>query len=148
MKLYVKTPFDNDNKYLPHLIEHCVLFSPEFHNFLNIYNEVEASTLTGCTIFEFHDSISEKLIIKKIQGVLNKSTIELQKKVLKSEFKNISYGQRLYEKILQKIIKNPNIGTNSIYNIGIEKITQYHKNWYKKKNMILVDNDNKLFLKF
>ena len=45
MKLYVQTPRYHDNKYLPHLVEHCVLYSDDLRAFLPL-QEVDGSTYT------------------------------------------------------------------------------------------------------
>ncbi|MDO4714349.1 MAG: hypothetical protein Q4B28_07045 [bacterium] len=47
MKLYIKTPFVNDNKFIPHLVEHCVNYQADFSHFLKYHQETEAWTATG-----------------------------------------------------------------------------------------------------
>jgi predicted Zn-dependent peptidase len=139
MRLYIKTPFYENNKYIPHLLEHCVLFSPEIKHFLYTYNEVYAYASTGYTTFEFDNATPLESLVKTIQNAITPANIPLQKKILKSEYENSSSGQKLYEKTLQKIMKNPNIKTNGCQKVSMKEIIQYHKKWYQKEHMIVFD---------
>ena len=51
MKILVKTPFYQDNKYLPHLLEHCILESEDLSAQLQL-SDIDAASYTWYTCFE------------------------------------------------------------------------------------------------
>ena len=55
MKLYIKTPFVNNNKFIPHLLEHCALQSRDPSEYLKYSISTSASTRTGFSCFERED---------------------------------------------------------------------------------------------
>ena len=55
MKLYIKTPFVDNNKFIPHLLEHCALQSRNLAEYLKYSISTNASTRTGFTYFERED---------------------------------------------------------------------------------------------
>lgn len=147
MRVYIKTPFYKNNKYLSHLLEHCVLFSDKISDFLYIYKDIEAYTSTGYTVFEFNNFLWWKSVVKRIQQSIIPHNIDLQKNIIKYEYEDgWTYGQKLYEKVLQKVMKNKKIATTTIPKISNEEIESYHKQWYQEKNMLIFDEESKTIL--
>jgi hypothetical protein len=144
MKLLIRTPWINDNKYIPHILEHCILQSNNINDFINIQIPIYASTATWYTEFEF-DKKHLNSLLQKLETPIKKESFSLEQKIIKKELKQASFGQKLYIDTLRKISWNKKLISNSIQNwIKFEDILKYQKKYYKKENMILVDDKNEL----
>ena len=144
MKLLIRTPWINDNKYIPHILEHCILQSNNINDFINIQIPIYASTATWYTEFEF-DKKHLNSLLQKLETPIKKESFSLEQKIIKKELKQASFGQKLYIDTLRKISWNKKLISNSIQNwIKFEDILKYQKKYYKKENMILVNDKNEL----
>lgn len=144
MYLYIKTPRINNSKYIPHLLEHCVLHSENIDEFINITIPCYASVATCYTEFEF-DKKDLDLILKKITTPISKESFETHKKVIKHELKWASFWQKSYIDTLRKVSWNKNLISNSIQEwVKFEDIVKYQKKYYQPEKMILVDDENEL----
>ena len=145
MKLYIKTPFYDNNKYLPHLLEHCVCFSFERDALFTYFADVEWGTTYGYTDFEFYTPLSLSNIIHKITQPVSKETFFFQKKIIADELREASYSQKLREKFNQILEGNVHIRANNVpKGITLALLTEYQKKWYQEKHMLAVWEDNQI----
>ena len=89
MKILVKTPFYQDNKYLPHLLEHCVLYSQNDEELLFL-SDIFASTRTGYTSFDWKNMSLEEILFF-LERPVDENIFFLQQKVVKNELNNSSF---------------------------------------------------------
>ena len=144
MKLYIKTPRYKDNKYVPHLVEHCILQTNNIQDFFDVQLPIYASTNTWYTKFEF-DKEYLKLFQKTLGKDISKENYELQEKIIKKELKWASFWQKFYIDTLRKISLNKNLVSNSIqYWITLKDINDYKNKYYKPENMVLVNDNNEI----
>lgn len=143
MKLYVQTPRYHDNKYLPHLVEHCVLYSDDLRSFLPL-QEVDGSTYTWYTVFEFERAIKD-LVLSQIFTPLSEESFLKERKSVQQELKEASFEQKEYVKLLQKITKNPTLQGNKIDGmVCFSDVQQYHTQYYVQWRKILVDDNGEI----
>ena len=135
MQILVKTPFLNNNKYTPHLVEHCIFHSQHSKTRLH-FSDIYAYTSTGYTWFE-REHITLKKITNFLKTPITYENFVLQQKIIKNELRYPSFWQKVYEKILQKIF-NKNIFTNSVDNVTFDEIVAYQKIRYQESNMIFI----------
>lgn len=143
MQILVKTPFINHNKYLPHLLEHCLSIKSDTLGFLESLH-IDAYTASGYSGYE-SSTFSITDLSNLLQTTPTLENFAHQKRILKSEFAQIFYGQRVYEKVLQKCL-NTNIITNKSTEVSFEELISYHQERYQLHNMIAVDNQWTLLL--
>jgi predicted Zn-dependent peptidase len=149
MQLYIKTPLYNHNKYVPHLVEHCVLFSSNREELFTYFGDIEAGTTYGCTDFEFYAPLSLPHLLQKIHHPISKETFLIQKKYLADELKNATFSQKLREKFMQALEHIPIIRANTIPpNITLELLNAYHQQWYQEQQMIFVNEDEQIDVHF
>ncbi|MDR0859858.1 MAG: hypothetical protein LBO09_02505 [Candidatus Peribacteria bacterium] len=139
MHLYIKTPLYENNKYVPHLLEHCVLFSADREELFSYFVDIEAYTAYGHTCFEFSKPLVIANIVDKIRKPISKESYLFQKKVIANEIKEISNDKKWREKAYQYLIKNPEIRTNNIpKGVSLATLHDYQQLRYQEKNMIFV----------
>ena len=144
MRLFIRTPWPNNNKYVPHLLEHCILQTNNINDFINIQIPIYASTATWYTEFEF-DKKHLNTLLQKIKTPVNKESFNLEQRIIKKELNWASFWQKVYIDTLRKISWNKNLVSNSIEKwIKFEKILKYQKKYYIKENIILADDKNEL----
>jgi len=144
MRLLIRTPWPNNNKYIPHILEHCILQTDSINDFINIQIPIYASTATWYTEFEF-DKEYLNTLLKKLETPINKESFKLEEKIIKKELKWASFWQKVYIDTLRKISWNKKLVSNSTENwIKLEDVLKYRKKYYKKENMILTDDKNEL----
>ncbi len=138
MQILIKTPFYNHNKYLPHLLEHCVLHSEDKSTLLHL-SDIYAYTSTGYTWFE-REQIPTNEVIQLLQIPIKQKSFILQQKVIKNEFRSASFWQKFYEKILQKVF-DKSLLTNSTASISFDELLHYQKTRYQLNNMLIIKDD-------
>lgn len=138
MKILLKTPFVNNNKYLPHLLEHCLL-SPKNFQESHHYWEIDASVRTWYTEYEYDEDFPEKFL-EILCRVPSKEQFLLEEKIIKKELRWVSFWQKYFEKILQKIY-NAKTKVNTAISLSYQDLLNYHKKYYVQENMILIDRD-------
>ena len=144
MKIYIKTPRQNNNKYLPHLLEHCVFQSKDLHNFLQEEFTIYASTASWYTEFEFEKE-NLNLLKQKLTTPISQESFNLQSKIIKEELKEASFWQKLYLDVYRKISWNKELISNKVQNgITLKEIQTYQNKYYKLEKMIVVDDKNEL----
>lgn len=144
MRLFIRTPWPNNNKYVPHLLEHCILQTNNINDFINIQIPIYATTAIWYTEFEF-DKKHLNTLLQKIKTPVNKESFNLEQRIIKKELNWASFWQKVYIDTLKKISWNKNLVSNSIEKwIKFEYVIMYQKKYYKKENMILVDDKNEL----
>ena len=124
MKILVKTPFYQNNKYLPHLLEHCLLESKDLWMQLQL-SDIDAASYTWYTSFEQEHILVEN-ILSYLQKPITEESFTLHQKIIKKELRNIWFWQRIYEKTLQKIFSQELL-TNSLDNVQFEQVVEYQK---------------------
>lgn len=141
MKILIKTPFYQNNKYLPHLLEHCLLESKDLWMQLQL-SDIDAASYTWYTSFE-REHISVENILSYLQKPITEETCTLHQKIIKKELRNIWFWQRIYEKTLQKIFSQELL-TNSLDNVQFEQVVEYQKKHYQIHNMLLVNENDEI----
>ena len=90
MKLYIKTPFVNNNKFIPHLLEHCALQSRNLAEYLKYSISTNASTRTGFTCFEREDIPAQEffdyLRMPLKEEIFNQELLAIVKELEKPSF--------------------------------------------------------------
>ncbi|MDR2190206.1 MAG: hypothetical protein LBP53_03270 [Candidatus Peribacteria bacterium] len=149
MNLYIQTSLYQDNKYVPHLLEHCVLFSQERSDFFTYYNGVEGTTFYGYTDLEFTAPLTVDEVLHKITQPISLATFSFQKRVIADELKNATYSQKLREKFYQVLANTPQIVANKVQKgISLELLNAYQKEWYQEQHMLLIKDDEQIDFTF
>lgn len=143
--IYIYTPFYNNWNYIPHLIEHCVTNIKSEKDYF-LYNNLKASCNTFCTYFILPTKNKKYLndFIKKILSPINNDLIKYEHKVIIDENDSYDFEKDLIKKIWKKLYwKTYNYTQNwkISYNITID----YHKKYYTKENIIILENDIKYY---
>jgi len=90
MKLYIKTPFVNNNKFIPHLLEHCTLQSRDPSEYLKYSISTNASTRTGFSCFEREDIPAQEffdyLRMPLKEEIFNQELLAIAKELEKPSF--------------------------------------------------------------
>ena len=142
MKLYIKTPFVNNNKFIPHLLEHCALQSRNLAEYLKYSISTNASTRTGFTCFERED-IPAQEFFDYLRMPLKEEIFNQELLAISKELENPSFWQRVYEKILNQI-SSKKIITNKIQKVSLTQLQDYHKKRYQEEYTLLIDKDWKI----
>lgn len=142
MKLYIKTPFVNNNKFIPHLLEHCALQSRDPSEYLKYSISTNASTRTGFSCFEREDIPAQEffayLRMPLKEGIFNQELLAISR-----ELEKPSFWQRVYEKTLNQI-SSEKIITNKIQKVSFTQLQDYHNKRYQEEYTLLIDKDWKI----
>lgn len=138
MQILIKTPFHKYNKYLPHLLEHCILHSEDNNTLLHL-SDIYAYTSTGYTWFE-REHIPTNEVVELLQTPVKQESFILQQKIIKNELRSASFWQKFYEKTLQKVF-NKSLLTNSIAPTSFDELLHYQKTRYQPNNMLIIKED-------
>ncbi len=105
MLIFIRTPLYRLSKFIPHLIEHCINRDTNVNSeiYFDFIHNTDFKSFSNYTILKIPDYIDLNIFIKKIMNKINKSTIRIEKKVLKQELIYISYENKLFEKICKKV---------------------------------------------
>lgn len=90
MQLLIKTPFSNHNKYLPHLVEHCICANENMEEFLSFNLDIQAATMTGYTELE-RNNIPFNKVLKQVTTPIAEKTFILESKIIKKELQSPSF---------------------------------------------------------
>ncbi|RKW20127.1 hypothetical protein D8B45_07875 [Candidatus Gracilibacteria bacterium] len=142
MKLYIKTPFVNNNKFIPHLLEHCALQSRDPGEYLKYSISTNASTSTGFSCFERED-IPAQEFFDYLRMPLKEEIFNQELLAIAKELENPSFGQKVYEKILNQI-SSEKITTNKVQEISLTQLQDYHNQRYQEEYTLLIDKDGKI----
>lgn len=142
MKLYIQTPFVNNNKFIPHLLEHCALQSRDPSEYLKYSISTNASTRTGFTCFERED-IPAQEFFDYLRMPLKEEIFNQELLAISKELENPSLWQRVYEKTLNQI-SSKKIITNKIQKVSFTKLQDYHNKRYQEEYTLLIDKDWKI----
>ena len=142
MKLYIKTPFVNNNKFIPHLLEHCALQSRNLAEYLKYSISTNASTRTGFTCFERED-IPAQEFFDYLRMPLKEEIFNQELLAISRELEKPSFWQRVYEKTLNQI-SSKKIITNKIQKVSLTQLQDYHNKRYQEEYTLLIDKDWKI----
>ncbi|HMY80280.1 MAG TPA: hypothetical protein PK048_00360 [Candidatus Absconditabacterales bacterium] len=147
MNIYVKTPRYYYSKFIPHIVEHCVLGKPQTRDdFFAIHAECECIVRSNYTVFQlpyFHD---QSLILTQLQQPMASEYILSEMKILKDELRSTTFKQRLFERYGKKYI-HQSFNNNRYEKVSLSDIISYKEQWYKLDNMVITDdNDTILFV--
>lgn len=142
MKLYIKTPFVNNNKFIPHLLEHCALQSRNLAEYLKYSISTNASTRTGFTCFERED-IPAQEFFDYLRMPLKEEIFNQELLAISRELEKPSFWQRVYEKTLNQI-SSEKIITNKIQKVSLTQLQDYHNKRYQEEHTLLIDKDWKI----
>ncbi|MDP2090054.1 MAG: hypothetical protein Q8K30_00525 [Candidatus Gracilibacteria bacterium] len=143
--IYIYTPFYNNGNYIPHLIEHCVTNIKSEKDYF-LYNNLKASCNTFCTYFILPTKNKKYLndFIKKILSPINNNLIKYEHNVIKDENKTYNFEIDLVNKIGKKLYGN-RVNFNQNGKLSYNKTKDYHKKYYTKENIIILENNIKYF---
>ena len=142
MKLYIKTPFVNSNKFIPHLLEHCALQSRDPSEYLKYSILTSASTRTGFSCFERED-IPAQEFFDYLRMPLEEEIFNQELLAIVKELEKPSFWQKVYEKILNQI-SSEKITTNKAQEISLTQLQDYHNQRYQEEYTLLIDKDWKI----
>ena len=142
MKLYIKTPFVKNNKFIPHLLEHCALQSRDPSEYLKYSISTNASTRTGFSCFERED-IPAQEFFDYLRMPLKEEIFNQELLAISKELENPSLWQRVYEKTLNQISPKKII-TNKIQKVSLTQLQDYHNKRYQEEHALLIDKDWKI----
>ena len=142
MKLYIKTPFVNNNKFIPHLLEHCALQSRDPSEYLKYSISTNASTRTGFSCFERED-IPAQEFFDYLRMPLKEEIFNQELLAIAKELEKPSFWQKVYEKILNQI-SSEKITTNNAQEISLTQLQDYHNQRYQEEYTLLIDKDWKI----
>lgn len=142
MKLYIKTPFVNSNKFIPHLLEHCALQSRDPSEYLKYSILTSASTRTGFSCFERED-IPAQEFFDYLRMPLKEEIFNQELLAIVKELEKPSFWQKVYEKILNQI-SSEKITTNKTQEISLTQLQDYHNQRYQEEYTLLIDKDWKI----
>lgn len=142
MKLYIKTPFVDNNKFIPHLLEHCALQSRDPSEYLKYSISTNASTRTGFTCFERED-IPAQDFFAYLRMPLKEEIFNQELLAISRELEKPSFWQRVYEKILNQI-SSKKIITNKTQKVLLIQLQDYHNKRYQEEYTLLIDKDWKI----
>ncbi|MBB1557517.1 MAG: hypothetical protein HG439_003460 [candidate division SR1 bacterium] len=142
MKLYIKTPFVNSNKFIPHLLEHCALQSRDPSEYLKYSILTSASTRTGFSCFEREDILAQEFF-DYLRMPLEEEIFNQELLAIVKELEKPSFGQKVYEKILNQI-SSEKITTNKAQEIPLTQLQDYHNQRYQEEYTLLIDKDGKI----
>ena len=142
MKLYIKTPFVDNNKFIPHLLEHCALQSRDPSEYLKYSISTNASTRTGFTCFERED-IPAQDFFAYLRMPLKEVIFNQELLAISRELEKPSFWQRVYEKILNQI-SSKKIITNKTQKVLLIQLQDYHNKRYQEEYTLLIDKDWKI----
>ena len=142
MKLYIKTPFVNNNKFIPHLLEHCALQSRDPWEYLKYSISTNASTSTGFSCFERED-IPAQEFFDYLRMPLKEEIFNQELLAIGRELEKPSFWQKVYEKILNQI-SSKKIITNKIQKVSLTQLQDYHNKRYQEENTLLINKDWKI----
>ena len=137
MKLYIKTPFVNNNKFIPHLLEHCALQSRDPSEYLKYSISTSASTRTGFSCFERED-IPAQEFFDYLRMPLKEEIFNQELLAIAKELEKPSFWQKVYEKILNQI-SSEKITTNKAQEISLTQLQDYHNQRYQEEHTLLID---------
>ena len=137
MKLYIKTPFVNNNKFIPHLLEHCALQSRDPSEYLKYSISTNASTRTGFSCFERED-IPAQEFFNHLRMPLKEEIFNQELLAIAKELEKPSFWQKVYEKILSQL-SSKKIITNKIQKVSLTQVQDYHNQRYQEEHTLLID---------
>lgn len=143
--IYIGTPIKNNSNYLAHIIEHCVFGKINIERFFQSEIITEwTSTYYTYYILDTNNKNDLENFIQQITKIIPKSIIAYEHEVLKKESENNNYRQKLVQKIWQNLywkhFKYSKIGRKKYI-----EIQNYHKKYYSRENIIVLENDTKFF---
>lgn len=139
------TPFYWNSDVLPHFLEHCFFTNQKsdaqffFTHWTDMYGHLENTR----TDYYFDENLKFEPLFKDLQKKINSKHIWKIKKVLSDEYNNISYEEKLFERILNKIYKQK-YDISRYKSVKIKELEQYQEKYYKNGNWVLFDKGNNL----
>lgn len=144
MRIYIETPLFNRSNAVPHMVEHCVGHSIlQFADFFDYMYGAEKMNYAEYTTCDYDDRIHYEDAIVKLTTSLNEASFRYEKKVLQEEISDPSYGQRIYERLVQQIV-HPTILRNTAKFLFRKDVVAYHKKRYQPEHMVVIDDDYKV----
>lgn len=140
MYVFIKTPLYKNSKYLPHLVEHCILTNnQQYSEYISTMYDNRWVTFCGYTKF-YIPSQSKDTILQKLQNPITRETIEQERKIIKDELSYTSNTYDIFEKIGKKLY-GKTFKNNDVSKVTYTEIKTYHKKWYTSENIIICDDN-------
>lgn len=135
----VYTPFVNNSKFIPHIVEHCIFWKISNIDLYFQYYNIDVYVRSFITVFniEWNDDIA---LVKILQRPLDISCIRYEYGVIKQECLVNNYWQLLFEKIW-KILVHKDFNNNHIETLNIQGILDYHLSYYQNWNFFILNNN-------
>ncbi|MBP8016652.1 hypothetical protein KAZ01_01470, partial [Candidatus Gracilibacteria bacterium] len=139
--IYLYTPIQNNSQFYAHLTEHCAGYAENERAFFVFGNNV-IGTSTYYTYFVFDKISKENLnyFIDKICTPVKKEVIKYEYKVIKKELKEYDFNLDLIDKIGKKLYSK-SFNYNKTLKLDYETLENYHGKYYKKNNIIILEED-------
>jgi hypothetical protein len=140
--IYIYTPLHQLSTYIPHLIEHTVLWGiangKEY--FKSLKYTAENYTYYTCFTINVADEQEFSEFCDCITQPLSKKVIKYEREVLKQELHYPQYTQRLIDRIWKKLFWK-NFQYSRVSKSTYSAINKYHSNYYQIDNMIVAERD-------
>jgi hypothetical protein len=142
LSIYLYTPPHQLSTYIPHLIEHAVLWgiASGKEYFKNLKYTAENYTYYTCFIIDVADEQELSEFWDRITQPLSKKVIKYEKEVLRQELHYPQYTQRLIDRIWKKLFWK-NFQYSRVSKSTYSAINQYHSNYYQIDKMIVAERD-------
>ena len=143
--IYIYTPLYNLWNYIPHIIEHCAYNIKSEKDFFKYGNEeFWNSTYYSYFILETNDKSILAEFIENLSNTPLKELIQYEHCIIKKENKHPEYSQKLINKIWKELYWKK-FNFNQTWKVLYSKVLNYHKKYYKKNNMIILENNIKYY---
>jgi hypothetical protein len=146
--IVVYTPNLNNSNYTSHLLEHTLIHNTwNYDDFFYWQNTlVSANTYTFCTEYtiKWDESIVNKWVdlLCKIP-IINRFTVE--KKSVLDELSQYNYSNNIFHKLWQYLYWK-SFKHAKTWNISYNILLEYHKKYYRKKSIIIIERDMKFWI--
>ena len=126
---------------ISHAVEHCAgFFNRKINAFFDLSRSLDWEITIDYTSFGADKWIKYEKMLEVLFHPIEKKTLDYERKVLKEELSDPTYGQEISEKILKKFV-DPELSTNRYKSVTLKEVRDYHKKYYKPENIIVVDED-------
>jgi hypothetical protein len=139
MYIFVKTPLYKRSKYVPHIVEHCILSNnKKYSEYIN--NNYDAWWVTFCWYTKFYIPWKNRYkTLKEFLNPIDIKKINLESEIIDDEVEYENNSQWLFEKIWKKIYWK-SFRNNWKSKTTQKEIIDYHRKYYKEENIVVCDD--------
>ena len=141
MRIYIRTPLVNKSKMIPHMVEHCAgNIVWDMSDFFDFQRGISWEISSDTTCFEFDRWVKYDDMLKYLFQPIEKKSVTYERKILREELWDPEFVQEVYEKALRKFV-DPDYNINHYKSITWEEVKDYHEKYYKRENLIVVNEE-------